>query len=317
MRRLNFDIDVLRSFVMGMELGSYAKAADRLARSTSAVSAQLRRLEEQVGEPLFRKSGRGLALTDTGETMLAYARRLLELNDEAAGAVRGVELAGCVRLGVQEDFGEALLPQVLGSFARAHPKVRVEARVARNAELLDKITADRLDLILVWEAGTPARNTEHLADVPMRWIAPAGMYEGWHGEDGEPLSVAAFDMPCYFRFTGAAALDKAGIPWRHAFSSPNLGALWAAVAAGLGISIRTQLGLPSSLRALVPGEGGLPVLPSLGLALQRADHELSPPAARLADIVANAVRTAAQAIPGAVVAQAHDTLPMVEPARHG
>src|SRR5580698_490352 len=114
MQRVTFDLDVMRSFVTGIELGSFAKAADRLARSTSAVSAQLKKLEDQAGTPLLRKSGRGMALTEAGETMLGYARRLLELNDEAASAVRGIQLEGRVRLGLQEDFGESVLPEVLG-----------------------------------------------------------------------------------------------------------------------------------------------------------------------------------------------------------
>ncbi|TIT55711.1 MAG: LysR family transcriptional regulator, partial [Mesorhizobium sp.] len=92
MQRVTFDLDVLRSFVTGMELGSFAKAADRLGRSTSAVSAQLKKLEEQAATPIFRKVGRGLALTEAGETMLGYARRLLDLNDEAAAAIHDVEL---------------------------------------------------------------------------------------------------------------------------------------------------------------------------------------------------------------------------------
>jgi DNA-binding transcriptional LysR family regulator len=106
MRRTIFDLDVLRTFSTGMELGNVAKAADRLGRSTSAVSAQLKKLEEQAGTPIFRKAGRGLALTEAGETMLAYARRLLELNDEAAAAVHSVELEGWVRLGLQEDLAK-------------------------------------------------------------------------------------------------------------------------------------------------------------------------------------------------------------------
>src|ERR1700743_3241438 len=135
--RVNFDLDVLRSFATGMELGSFAKAADRLGRSTSAISAQLKKLEGQAGTALLHKQGRGLALTAAGETMLAYARRLLDLNDEAAAALHGTDLEGWVRLGLQEDFGETLLPEVLGRFARAHPKVRIEARVVRNAELVE------------------------------------------------------------------------------------------------------------------------------------------------------------------------------------
>src|ERR1700742_1926169 len=106
MRRITLDLDVLRSFATGMELGSYAKAAERLGRSTSAVSAQIKKLEDQAGTASFRKAGRGLALTEAGETMLSYARRLLDLNDEAIVAVHGMAVEGVLRIGMQEDFGE-------------------------------------------------------------------------------------------------------------------------------------------------------------------------------------------------------------------
>ena len=290
MAAVNFDLDVLRSFVVGMELGSYARAADRLGRSTSAVSAQLKKLEEQAGTAIFRKAGRGLALTEAGETMLAYARRLLELNDEAAAAVHGVALEGWVRFGLQQDFGEVLLPEVLGRFARAHPKVKIEARVARNTELLDSVAAGRLDLALAWDDGVRMPHVEQVAMLPMRWIGPAAARAPWQGSG--PLPLVAFEAPCRFRTAGTAALDRAGMAWRVAFSSASLGGLWAGAAAGLGLTIRTDMGLPPSVRAWKPGEGGLPELPSLALALYRKDAELEAPAARLAGIVSEAVRAA-------------------------
>lgn len=290
MATVNFDLDVLRSFVVGMELGSYARAADRLGRSTSAVSAQLKKLEEQAGTAIFRKAGRGLALTEAGETMLAYARRLLDLNDEAASAVHGVALEGWVRFGLQQDFGEVLLPEVLGRFARAHPKVRIEARVARNAELLDSVAGGRLDLALAWDDGVRMPHVEQVAVLPMRWIGPTAARAPWQGS--EPLPLVAFEAPCRFRSAGTAALDRAGIAWRVAFSSASLGGLWAGAAAGLGLTVRTGMGLPPSVRAWEPGEGGLPGLSSLALALYRKDAELEAPAARLAVIVGEAVRSA-------------------------
>ncbi|HEV2675791.1 MAG TPA: LysR substrate-binding domain-containing protein [Aliidongia sp.] len=302
MRRTIFDLDVLHSFATGMDLGSFAKAADRLGRSTSALSAQLRKLEDQAGTTIFRKSGRGLVLTEAGETMLAYARRLLDLNDEAAAAIQGVDLAGWVRLGLQEDFGELLLPQVLGRFTRAHPKVRIEARVARNAELLERVSAGRLDLALVWGDGTEAPHGERVAELPMHWIGPQGGWPSQPDPEGEPLPLVAFEAPCWFRTCGTGALDRAGMPWRLAFTSPNLGGLWAATAAGLGLTIRTQIGLPPGVRALAPGEAGLPPLPPLALTLHRADAELEPTAARLAAILLQSVREAAAALPGLAVA---------------
>ncbi|OWV85723.1 LysR family transcriptional regulator [Rhizobium sp. R635] len=289
MRRTIFDLDVLRTFSTGMELGNFAKAAEKLGRSTSAVSAQLKKLEEQAGTPIFRKAGRGLALTDAGETMLGYARRLLELNDEAAAAVHSVELEGWVRLGLQEDFGETLLPEVLGRFARAHPKVRIEARVVRNAELLERVTSGKLDLALAWSDGTLTAHCEVIGEAPMRWIGPAEGLPGWHAVSGEPMPLASLEAPCLLRTAATRALDEAGISWRLAFVSPSLGGLWAATAAGLGLTIRTPVGLPAKVRALEPEAIGLPELPKLGLVLHRAEAELQPAGARLAELVLQSV----------------------------
>lgn len=335
--RPNFDVAALRSLVAGVDLGSFAKAAERVARSSSAVSAQIRKLEEQAGTPLFVKAGRGLALTDAGDAMLRYARRLIELNDEAAAAVRGVNLDGWVRVGLQEDFGEAILPDVLGRFARAHPKVRIEARVARNAELLDRLDANQLDLALVW--GDPASaalvsragiDSEAIAQVPMQWIGAVGaggfgipdgggegaedgaapVARGETGSEaggravrapGEPLPLVVFDRPC--RFFGAAtdALDRAGVPWRVAFTTPSLAGLWAAAAAGLGLTVRSHYGLPASVRVLDAASSGLPELPSLPLILLRRTSSATPTVDRLARIVTQAVRDATE---GAVAALA-------------
>lgn len=292
MRRTIFDLDVLRTFSTGMELGNFAKAAERLGRSTSAVSAQLKRLEEQAGTPIFRKAGRGLALTDAGETMLGYARRLLELNDEAAAAVNSVELEGWVRLGLQEDFGETLLPDVLGRFARAHPKVRIEARVVRNAELLERVTSGKLDLALAWSDGTLTAHCERIGEVPMRWIGPAEGQPSWQAASGEPMPLASLEAPCLLRSAATKALDEASISWRLAFVSPSLGGLWAATAAGLGLTIRTPIGLPAKVRPLAPGTIGLPDLPKLGLVLHRAEAEAQPAAARLAELVLQSVHGA-------------------------
>lgn len=269
MRRMTFDLDVLRSFVFGIELGSFANAADRLGRSTSAVSAQLKKLEDQVDVPILRKSGRGVVLTPAGETLFAYAKRLLALNDEAATAMRGIDLQGTVRLGLQEDFGEHLLTEALGNFARAHPQICIEARVARNAELLEGIRNGRLDLALAWDAGSGTAHSQFVAELPMCWIGAA--QDTWHG-GGAPLPLLALESPCLMRSVATQALDQAAIPWRLAFSSASLSGIWAAASAGLGVTVRTSVGLPKHLQIL----DGLPPLPRLGLSLHRAESEPSP-----------------------------------------
>ncbi|ANN76342.1 LysR substrate-binding domain-containing protein [Bordetella flabilis] len=295
---VNLDIAALRTLVIGMELGSFAKAADRVGRSTSAVSAQIKKLEEQAGAPLFRKSGRGLALTDAGEVMLDYARRMVGLNDEAAVATRGLDMEGWIRLGLQEDFGEALLPQLLGRFARAHPKVRIEARVARNTDLQERFDAGQLDLALLWDGsmdaqgnGGPARprgdgSREVIARPRMCWIGPAAGASATGRNDSademDPLPLIAFDRPCLFTHAAVVALDRARIPWRLVFTSPSLSGLWAATAAGLGVNVRTPYGLPAAVRVLEGKAAGLPALPAIPLVMLKRPGETQPLADRLA-----------------------------------
>lgn len=289
MRLTNLDMDALRSFVTGIDAGSFAQAADRLGRSTSAISAQLKKLEEQTGSALVRRAGRGLALTEGGEALLSYARRILSLNDEAVSAVQSPTLEGWVRLGIQEDFGETLLPHVLGRFARAHPRVRIEGRIGRNVELKEKIASGHLDLALAWDDGT-ASDAERIAALPLCWLGPAEEDPLWQVGGGEPLPLAVLEAPCLLRTLACSHLDRAGIAWRIAFVSPSLGGLWAATAAGLGVALRTPFGRPSGVQVLDAAEHSLPSLPSLGLSLlgaDKPDHQIS---AHLATIIRQALR---------------------------
>jgi DNA-binding transcriptional LysR family regulator len=151
-----------------------------------------------------------------------------------------------------------------------------------------------LDLALAWHSGQTLPYSEHVADVPMRWIGPAKRIET-SLRDGEPLPLVALEAPCLLRTVATETLDRAGLPWRMAFSSPSLGGIWAAVAAGLGLTIRTDIGLPASVSAMTPEIAGLPALPKMALFLHRRDAEPEPVAARLADILLEAAR---QALPG-------------------
>lgn len=285
MHRVTFDLDILRTFVTGIELGSFARAANRLGRSTSAVSAQLKKLEDQAGTPVLRKAGRGMALTEAGETLLSYARRLLELNDEASAAMRSTPLSGRVRLGLQEDFGESLLADVLGRFARTHERVRIEARIARNAELLAGVHAGELDFALRWQNADDTAHTHGLGEIPMCWLGGVNRPEPSTWRASEPLPLVVLEAPCLFRTVATTTLDRAGIPWRIAFTSPSLNGVWAAVSAGLGITVRTGIGLPVSVGKLRPDATGLPALPRIGLTLDRAESALSPAASALAEMM--------------------------------
>jgi len=253
-----FDLDVLRTLVFAVDLGGFARAARRVGRSQSAVSLQMRRLEEQAGQPLFAKAGRSFAITAAGEQMLGYARRLLALNDEAVAAVRGTQLTETVRLGLPTDFAETWLPAVLARFTDARPEVRLEVRVDRNFALLDALDRGQLDLGLVF--GIERTHGVRLAELPMTWIARRDF--AWARPASLPLVV--FEAPCAFRAAALDALDRTGVRWHIAFSTQSLGGVWAAVEAGLGVTIRTPAGVPGQLHALGT-RSRLPALPRIAL----------------------------------------------------
>lgn len=293
MAKISFDLDMLRSFVLGLDLGSLARAAERRGRSTSAISAQLKKLEEQAGTELLRRHGRGLVTTDAGELLLGYARRMLALNDEAALALQAPSLSGAVRLGLAEDFGEHLLPQVLGRFARAHPQIHIETRIGRHHDLQQRLSSGQLDLALTWDGGHETGYHEPLPAWPLYWIGPA------HRacfDRREPLPLVMLDTPCLLRTAATAALDKAGIDWRIAFTSASLAGIWAAVGAGLGMTLRAAVQLPTPVAVLDDAAAlGLPALAPLGLQLHRNEDQPSPAVLALAQLLRQGLEEARQA----------------------
>ena len=292
---INLDIDLLRTLVTAQRLGSFQRAADRVGRSQSAVSQQMRKLEERVGVPLFRKDGRGLALTDAGASLLAQATRLLALNDETVATLRGMAIEGVVRFGLPIDFAEGWLTIALGRFRRAHPGVRFEAVVDRNRRLLERLDRGELDLALTLNNGARS-DAQPVTALPLAWIGPSSGPLPW--APGEPVPLAMFEAPCFFRDAALAALDRAGIRWRIAFTSPSLHGLWAAVEAGLGITLRTAAGLPGGVRAIVD-DARLQAtpLPAFSVSLHDGARRLEPAAARLREIV---VETFSANLPHAV-----------------
>lgn len=269
----HLDLDILRTLATGMDLGSFAKAADRLGRSQSAISLQLRKLEEQLGVELLRKQGRNLMLTEAGEVMLGYARRLLALNDEALAAVRGPKVSGSLRFGLPQDFAETWFPATLAQFSRAYPETQIAVTVGRNAELLQRLDAGELDLILILSHDLDRPKTVPILDLPMAWIGPReGDLSLAPGELEAGVKLVMFEAPCVFRRAAMSALETADLTGRVVFTSPSLSGLWAAVAAGIGVTLRTTVSAPPHLRVLGP-DSGLPPLPAIPLLLVEAPGE--------------------------------------------
>src|SRR5579863_2768059 len=257
MKTLNFNMDALRTMVVGVDLGGFANAAVRLSRSPSAVSMQLRKLERQAGQRLFVRRGRGLVPTQAGEILLQHARRVLALNDEMGQALGAINDGGTVRVGISQDFADSILQDLLSRYARVRPATHVEIRAGRTCALADEVAHGRVDMALAWAPADQGAG-DKIARVPAAWVEPAKGLNRPHKDPAVPLAV--FDSPCFFRDMGIEALSRARLPWRLAMTTPSLAGLWCGVRAGLGITVRTALFLPSNLR-IVPGGAGLPVLP--------------------------------------------------------
>jgi DNA-binding transcriptional LysR family regulator len=282
----NLDLDTLRTLVVAYDLGGYGQAAERLGRTPSAVSLQMKRLQQDVGATLFRKNGRTLALTEAGEIVLRYGRRMLDLNDELLDTVRWAALAGEVKLGFSQDFADTVLPQALSRFTKLYPLVQIEVRIDGNAALVDAVENGQLDLALA--IGHAHRQTAHLlSEVQLVWIAG---HEFSRRKD-QILPLVALGPQCMFRQQMLQALDRAGIAWRIAAVSPSLTGLWAAGIAGLGVTVRGSIGLPAALTANAT-MFDLPAMDSLPITLHKANHEEPGTVERLTGIVSDLVKQA-------------------------
>lgn len=281
----NFDIDLLRSLAALADLGSLKSAAARVGRSQAALSLQMRKLEVQAGEPLFRADSRKLVLTGAGEILLSYARRILALNDEAQLALRKSQFSGEVRFGASQDFGESWLPPVLAQFRRTHPSVALEIRVDGGTKLVAAVDAGEIDLALALGLGERP-NAICIGHLPLVWIA----HRDFTWDPDLPLPLALFTSPCRFRSKGIGELDAAGIAWEIALTSPGLYGLWAAVNAGLGVTVRTPQGLLPELQ-VVDRKLGLPNLGNVDVSLYIANGSRSPAVLNLVELLRERLST--------------------------
>ncbi|MEW8029729.1 MAG: LysR substrate-binding domain-containing protein [Candidatus Thiodiazotropha sp.] len=251
----NLEIDLLRTLVAIADHGGFSQAAKRLHRTQSAISLQMKRLEESSGNALFQKAGRRRTLTEAGELLLNYARRILSLNDEAASMLRPDPLQGHLRLGVAQDFADRGLAAILAQFTRSHPAVRLDVQVDTSSHLVEAIQAEQLDMAVAFQS--PGDEGECLGLIPIQWIVPNSFI--WRPSQVLPLVM--FATPCLFRSRVVSALEQAGIPWRVAYTSPSLPGILAAVEAGMGVTAR--------LAGKGSEDSRLPALKPVELALYR------------------------------------------------
>ncbi len=257
------DLDQLKTFVAIVQEGSFTRAADAVHKTQSAVSMQMRRLEERVGKPLFFRDGRQSRLTDDGERLLAFARRMVKLNDEALAAFDETELVGRVRLGTPDDYADRFLPEILARFSRSHARAEATVVCAPSPMLVEMIEHEELDLAIITQASV--RGLEIIRREPLLWVGP--QRGGVHEED--PLPLALGRPVCNWRRQAVEALESVGRRYRVLYSSWNSIAVGAAVTAGLAISVLPESALKPGLRVLGETEG-LPKLPICEIGLLRS-----------------------------------------------
>lgn len=274
---LNLPVAALRSFVAIALEGSMVGAAERVFLTQSAVSLQIKRLEELLQVPLFLRHGRSLVLTEDGRRLLEFAQDLLAINDRAVLAFGDRLLSGPVRAGLAQDLADALLSQTLATFARQNPATLMQIRVAGSRELREMVAADQLDLAVhLAEAPSP----QAVREIPMVWLGARDLAAR------EELPLALLEEPCVFRQAAFEALGRAGRAYRIALETQSLSALRAAVAAGIGVTCRTGLG--SRLEGLAIRSPVLPTLPRVAVAVEVREPS-RPAVRRLAQLVRSAL----------------------------
>lgn len=277
----NLDMTSLRSFVAIAEAGGVTRAAGFLNLTQSAVSMQIKRLEEVLGVALLDRSGRQVALTAPGEQLLGYARRMLALNDEAFARLTREEYEGEVVLGVPHDIVYPAIPQVLRQFARDYPKMRVTLLSSFTRVLKGQFARGECDVILTTEAGVEPGG-ETLAELPLIWVgAPGGV--AWKQR---PLRLA-YEQHCIFRQGVQAALDAAGIPWQMAVESESTRTVEASVSADLAVHTVLAGSEPPYVERIAHG-GTLPELARMKVNLYSAQPAHSPAIPALAEMLRRA-----------------------------
>jgi len=277
----NLDLTALRSFMTVAETGGVTKAAGQLHLTQSAVSMQLKRLEESLGLVLLDRSGRGVALTQQGELLLSYTKRLLAINDEAWGRLTSDDFEDEIILGVPHDIVYPHIPKVLKCFAAEFPRVKVQLLSSYTLDLKKKLQRGEADLILGTEVVCPV-GAISLGRAQMVWFCANGG-RVWKKQ---PLAMA-YENNCLFRHFAVKALDKAGISWELVVDTNHAKTVEASVSADLAVHA-CLVGCQIADWAEVPEEAGLPELPEFQITMEKAGSANPILVDRLAELITQA-----------------------------
>lgn len=266
--RLDADLLSLRALVAIADEGSFSAAAKKIGRTQSAVSLQISKLEERLQTKLLERTSRTVRQTTDGEILTAYARRILDLADEAVMAVSAPEATAPLRVGLPDFLAPRLMNDLLARFKRAHPKVQLELRLGCGDELHRELKQDLLDVVI---SGPDGDGGKTLLTEPLVWVGPIEYAE----KVDEEISLVLIKPPCGYRQATLDALSRSNLAWHLTLEANSVQAVQAAVAAGLGISVMALSSVSENLKIL---EGDYPQLPEVSMVAYlrtRASHPLA------------------------------------------
>ena len=260
----NIPTELLRTLAAIADTGSFSQAAQVVGRTQSAVSMQIKRLEDMMEKPLLKRDSRNSTLTADGLTLLSYARRILKLNEEAVSVLRKPELSGWVNIGLPDDYATRFLPEILAGFSRTHPRVQVQVTCEPSRLLTERMQRKELDLAMITSPFSGVDNSVLLREDPTVWVTSEQHCQ--HEEAVLPLAL--FPDDCYCRNWAISALERVGRRYRIAYTSASIMGIQAAVAAGLAVTAISRSIVPAGMRQLTEEEG-FPPMPSAAFLLHR------------------------------------------------
>jgi len=263
----DLDIDLLRTFEAVAECRNFTGAAQRLSLTQSAVSAQVRRLEELLGHRLFERNSKRVTLTEPGEIFIDYAHRILSLHDKALERMGRPCVQGKIRLGMPDDYASYFLPRVLSRFGKTYPGIQLEISCELSVDLVAKLEKGWIDLALLTQQKNSAGG-EIVCSEPLVWATA----KGGSVHKQEPLPLALFPPGyCFFREQALKALSVSGKQWRIVCTSRSMSGIRAAVSAGLAVTVVGRHTMSADMRMLGENEG-FPPLPNVRIALHAGDE---------------------------------------------
>lgn len=277
----NIPMDLLRTFIKAIDSGSFTRAGELVGRTPSAISLQIKRLEEVANATLFQRDAHKLQLTADGRTVAQFARRILALNDELLSSLRQPSVTGRVRLGAPHEYTASLLPEFLGKFAQAHPNVMLEVTSDLSKNLLRRQQAGEFDLVIALHEDPAHAGGRLVFTEPLVWVG--SMDHASHQQAPLPLVLAP--PPCIYRNRILQSLNQAQRPCRIVYLSSSYNGISAAVRAGIGVTVMAGSAIPPGSR-IFSERDGLPDLGELELRLHRAPGSASEALLRLEDYIA-------------------------------